>query len=123
MRTQLIIEDLQQAVHLGCSEEERAYPQIVSFHLALTLDASESMRSDRLSDTFDYVRAVSIIEELCSQSSFRLLERMCFAICQALFDVEKRITEIHVQATKRVTPLCSGICARLELCREDINHG
>jgi dihydroneopterin aldolase len=68
---------LQIAVHLGCSPEERASSQLVSFDIELLFKtAPEAMNSDNLDDTVCYATLAKAIKAYCQSKPFNLIEHL-----------------------------------------------
>ena len=114
----LTIEEVQQAVRLGCTTEERAFPQVVAITIELDVDADESCRSDRVSDTVDYVDVVAAVERLAAESEWKLLEKMSYDIAAEILAAFTLVERARVTSRKRILPQVSGITATVELDRD-----
>jgi len=77
----LIVSDLRIWVHLGCGEEEKFHPQLVSINLEFNFNAPPAaMITDNLEDTVCYLKAAEAIQSLCRDKRFNLIERLAYDI-------------------------------------------
>jgi dihydroneopterin aldolase len=77
----LSIHDLRIWVHLGCSDEEKFHPQMVSFSIDInfkTLPAGA--QTDSLQDTVCYLDLVTIITRQCQEKKFNLVEHLAKSV-------------------------------------------
>ncbi|MCB0329111.1 MAG: dihydroneopterin aldolase [Bdellovibrionales bacterium] len=111
------IEELQVSVRLGCTPEERAYPQIVRLDIQLLLNDPSSMRSDNLNDTVDYMSVLSAIEKVTAEGEFSLLEHLVYTLGTAILSLSPRLDAVTIAAQKRISPLAKGISFSAEIKR------
>ena len=72
-----MIADLRIWVHLGCSEQEKYNPQLVSFTLEFNFKSSpKAVASDQLDDTICYFEIAECVKKLCQQKQFNLIEHL-----------------------------------------------
>ena len=81
----LKIEGLNESVRLGCSDEERSFPQVVTIDIELEVALTECVKTDSIKDTLDYMEVAKTVETLTSECSWKLIEKMCFDIGKAIF--------------------------------------
>lgn len=77
MQQQMLVENYEVFVHLGCEPEERRYTQPV--RVSLTLDFSKPLPgalSDSLQDTVDYVALTRILKETAEKKEYKLIEHL-----------------------------------------------
>ena len=91
------------AYHGFFSEEERLGQRFV-LDLVLDADLRAAAASDRLADTVDYGRAVTIVAEVFTASRYHLLEGAARAVALALFDAFPPITSVEVTLRKPAPP-------------------
>jgi dihydroneopterin aldolase len=103
------IEDLRQSVRLGWTEEERAHPQIVTMNLRLEIPDEKASISDELSDTVDYTRVIGLIENLCTEISWRLLERMSRDIAGQILTNFRGVESVEISLRKNISTAAQGI--------------
>jgi dihydroneopterin aldolase len=62
-------------IHLGCSDEEKFYPQLISFNINLDFNSPpKGVSTDSLEDTICYLRLVEAIKAYCKNKRFNLIE-------------------------------------------------
>ncbi|NJL00381.1 MAG: dihydroneopterin aldolase [Spirulinaceae cyanobacterium RM2_2_10] len=103
--------------YTGLLPEERRLGQWFEVDLSLWLDLAPAAASDVIAETFDYVQAVTAVQELIQTQSFQLIETLAEAIAQ-LSLADPRIQQVRVQLTKLTPPIAnfSG-CVTVELTR------
>lgn len=98
---QIEVCDLRCRVRLGCTKEERAYPQEVSFTLRIALVDHTSVKSDALEDTIDYMRVFAEVEELCGAGEYKLVEKLAYDVGLALKSLSPSIEDVEVSVRKK----------------------
>lgn len=111
------IKDLRVPVKLGCTAEERAYPQIVVFNLEIICDLAKSVLSDRLEDTICYVKIIKNIESMASDQQWALVEKLCHDCAQMVLDVFAIAQTVKIEAEKRILANVSGFSVNYQLTR------
>ncbi len=109
----LIVSDLRAWVHLGCREEEKFHPHLVSIDIEFSFSAPPSaLVTDKLEDTVCYAEATKVIQALCQNKRFNLIEHLTHDIHQGisktLGDGASLISTIKVSLCK-VSPPVPGI--------------
>ena len=114
----MTIENYEIPVHLGCSQEERSLPQLVSFQIELSSPQnSTANKSDQLNDAICYASLCGIIGETVGTRHFHLLE---FLAQEVFNQVRKSVpanTHLVIQAHKLYPPidrLRGGVKYRIE---------
>jgi dihydroneopterin aldolase len=75
--SKLIIADLRLWVHLGCGEEEKLHPQMVSIDIEVIFkNPPKAVTTDYLEDTICYAQLVQKVKEVCAGGRFNLIERL-----------------------------------------------
>lgn len=103
------IDELQCGVRLGCTQEERAFPQLIEFNLVLKLASGESLRSDRLSDTVDYMAVISAVQHLAHEEEFALLEKLAARVGEEILALSDKVEAVWVEVKKRISPVTKQI--------------
>ncbi|TVZ52637.1 dihydroneopterin aldolase [Dokdonia sp. Hel_I_53] len=88
----------------GCLSEETAIGSDYNVDVEITAELSKSARSDKLSDTVDYVLLNRIVKEEMAIPS-ALLETVCERILVRFFDEEALIQEATVSVSKLNPPI------------------
>ncbi|SPR13135.1 dihydroneopterin aldolase [Orientia tsutsugamushi] len=106
----LVISDLRILVHLGCQEEERFYPQLVSVNIDFTFNSPPlGVITDRLEDTVCYLEVVQHIQSLVQNKQFYLIERLTrdiyITINNLLLHKQNIISYIKVAVHKVAPPV------------------
>lgn len=71
----LTISDLKLWVHLGCSDQEKYHPQLVSFDILIDFFQNpQAVLSDKLEDSVCYANITNIIKETISNKKYNLIE-------------------------------------------------
>jgi dihydroneopterin aldolase len=111
----IIVRALKARARLGCTAEERAYPQTVVIDLVLRLTpaATSSTVSDELSDTVDYMAVAAAVEATCQSGEWRLLEKMCRDIGVAVREVSPCVRSVDIAVRKNILPHADGVVCEL----------
>lgn len=112
------ISQLRVPVRVGCTDAERAYPQIITFDVTLRSSAAEAQRSDDLKDTVDYMQIISVIEQLAREHTWHLLEKLVTDQSKALLQNFSSVESVKLRATKNRFMQAQGISVSCELVRE-----
>lgn len=83
----------------GVHEEERLNEQEFRIDILAKFDASQSVKSDDLADTVNYVDFLAIAKEAVEQNSFYLIERLGSRIAERILD-DTRIASVEVTVHK-----------------------
>jgi 7,8-dihydroneopterin aldolase/epimerase/oxygenase len=90
--------------YLGVLPEERSLGQWFNVDLVIYLDLSKAGTSDRLSDTYDYSKAVATIQSYIQTSQVQLIESAAEAIA-AIVLATTIVQQVQVRLTKLVPPI------------------
>lgn len=112
------IKRLQTQVRIGCTEEERAFPQMIDFYLTLHIGDETSLSSDRLDDTVDYMQVIKAAANVATAKDFALVEHLVATVGKAVLDVSTKIDSVTVTASKRVSPVTECVCISADLTRD-----
>ena len=105
--------------HLGVSEEERAFPQLVEVDVELETDLGQPASSDDLAEGVDYAPIVERTREVVETGEHRLIESLAGAVADAVVDASGRVTAVVVRVRKLAVPLDIDMDhAEVELRRE-----
>ncbi|WP_417671518.1 dihydroneopterin aldolase [Roseibium sp.] len=99
------LEDLSFFAYHGVYDEEAKLGQ--RFHVDLTcwLDLSAACDSDDYDQTVCYGSLAKAVETAVTSTRFKLIERLASAVCEALFDTDKKIARVRVRIHKPGAPL------------------
>ncbi|MCB0333993.1 MAG: dihydroneopterin aldolase, partial [Bdellovibrionales bacterium] len=107
------IQNLRKRLKIGCTPEERAFPQMVAFDVALELDAPRSFETDDIVDTVDYMKVVEKIDLLCERGEWRLVEKLCYDFGREILSLSDKVREVTVRFTKFIVAESSGVTCEL----------
>lgn len=71
---QLRIHGLELWLRVGCTEEERAFPQRIELDVALELDLRKAGRTDDIAKSIDYAAVADALKKELTPKTFRLAE-------------------------------------------------
>jgi dihydroneopterin aldolase len=106
----LLISDLRIWLRLGYKEEERFYPQLVSFNIELIFKFPPvATTTDKLEDTVCYLEIVQNVKNLCQSKEFCLIEYLAAEIYRdinkTLEDKKHIISQVNVTICKMSPPI------------------
>ena len=96
------LKDLQAFCKLGTYDSERILGQCININIDLLLDLSIAAKSNKITDTINYVDVSLTIRELAQSKEFLLIENLAEEICQTLFDKFKILEGINLEITKSI---------------------
>ncbi|MDZ5761339.1 dihydroneopterin aldolase [Lyticum sinuosum] len=92
--------DLRVLVYIGCTQEERSNPQMISINIDLSFDISLlGADTDRLEDTVCYASIAKIVRDFCETKSFNLIENLGKSIYEEII----RNTDIHKNLINKIS--------------------
>lgn len=89
----------------GLFAEEAKLGQRFIVDLTCWADFEKATHSDDYEDTVCYGTLAKTVEAVVTQSRFNLLERLAGAICEAVFDMDAKISKITVKVNKPSAPV------------------
>lgn len=100
---QLILSGLEVWLKVGCTEEERAFPQRIEMDVTLELPLADAGKGDNLSASIDYAEACDLIRNTLGPRTFKLAE----AVAEQTADLllwKFKLTSVTVLVKKRALP-------------------
>ena len=113
----LMLHEIRQRVRIGCTPEERAWPQICSFNIELHFDMNTCALSDELSHTIDYMQVLTLLSDLAAEREWRLIESMNASICALLLERFYILQRVSVSVRKVIAENSSGVSCYYQLDR------
>ncbi|WP_430467116.1 dihydroneopterin aldolase [Winogradskyella ouciana] len=98
------VENIRVFAHHGCLREETAIGSDYRVDLEVKADLKPSSKSDKLSDTVDYVFLNKVVREEMAKPS-KLLETVAQRIIDKIFSEDKLVTKITVAVSKINPPI------------------
>ena len=91
----------------GVMEHETEVGQRFVIDLELSVDLSESLRTDRLSDTVSYSYVVATATAAFKNTNYKLLERAAGAVADSILVAFPRIDAVEVTVHKPHAPIAA----------------
>ena len=85
---------------IGCYDHERVEEGDLFINIAIDVDVTAAMRSDKLEDTIDYTALVTLCEEVAQVGRYHLLEALAGAIVDAIFQHYPLIHGMEIEIHK-----------------------
>ena len=96
----LSINDLRVWVHLGCSDEEKFHPQMVSFNIDINFThAPPGVNTDLLQDAVCYLNLVETVTQHCHKNRFNLIEYLAQSVHEKISD----LLALHINQLQSIT--------------------
>lgn len=103
------LENLSLQIKLGCTKEERAFPQEVRISVEFLFDGPpKGIISDGLEDTICYAEVCKALKDHCESREFKLIERLAFEAFGAVREVVRGRAKISL-AVHKVRPPVEGL--------------
>jgi dihydroneopterin aldolase len=109
----LTIKGLELFVCMGCTAEERAFPQKLLVDVDMELPLKKAGLSDDMKDTVDYADAALRIKKELEPKTYKLAEAMAEDIA-ALVRKRYKVKKVRVSVSKRILPGIDGFIVRIE---------
>lgn len=100
---QLILSGLDLWLKVGCSEEERAFPQRIEMDVTLHLPLADAGWGDNMAATVDYADACALIKKTLEPKTFKLAEAVAEQTADLLLGKYK-LKSVTVLVKKRALP-------------------
>ena len=110
----------------GVLEHESEVGQRFVIDLELSVDLSESSRTDKLADTVSYSNVVATATEAFKDTNYKLLERAAGAVADAILSAFPRISVVKVTVHKPHAPIAAifeDVGVVLIRTRQTAGHG
>ncbi len=91
----------------GVMQHEAEVGQRFVIDLRLSIDLSESSRTDKLADTVSYADVVRVAIAAFAYENYRLLERAAGAVAEAVLDAFPRVSAVTVTVHKPHAPIAA----------------
>lgn len=106
MRAKLRLYALELPVFIGLTSEERSRSQLIEFNLELSYsETPKACSSDEIVDTACYDDLAVLIESFVSGKKFKLIEKLCFELMEALKSHVKEASSIELEVKKLQPPI------------------
>lgn len=112
----IVIRDLTLMVNVGCTAEERSYPQRLTLDVEVELNTELAAKTGRLSETVCYMELSNSLRDLVKKQNWALIEQLAHDVCHLLFEKFPPVQQIRLNVKKYVLPEASWV--GLELIRK-----
>lgn len=99
--------------HHGVMKEEHRVGGRFEVDVAMELDVDEAAEHDDLSKTVDYERVYHDVQQIVTQNSFYLIERLALLIARIVLRNNPNVEHVEVTVRKSNPPV-GGPCDRAE---------
>jgi dihydroneopterin aldolase len=101
MKSKMVIQDFEVAVHLGCSPEEQKYLQPVRFDFEIQFQSEvKAMRTDSIIDAVDYTKLTTLMKSEAKKKNYHLVEHLNHEVLSALV---KHLQSLPLKADLRLS--------------------
>ncbi len=98
----IFINNFRQEVKIGVTEQERAFPQIISLNIELAGDFARAIATDDLSLTIDYTEVCQKITSYLINREWQLMEKFVYQLAVFISDLNPLIESVELKACKNV---------------------
>ena len=116
----LVLEHIRQRIRIGCTPEERSWPQLCCFNIELHFDMSTCAVSDDLNHTIDYMKVLALLEQLAAEHEWRLIESMSASICSHLLERFQILERVNLSVRKEIAENTIGASCHYQLERPSL---
>ncbi len=102
---------------VGCTPEERAFPQRLLLDVVLELPLAAAGRSDEMKHTVDYAAFLYRVKESLEGKSYRLIETIAEDAARLAL-AEKKVRAASVRILKRAVPGIDGAIVEIRRARK-----
>jgi dihydroneopterin aldolase len=89
---------------IGCSAEERAFPQRLLVSARLGVDTKRAASTKDLNDSVCYATVCALVREIGSSRPWVLVEELAETCAERLFESFHLISEVHLVIEKFILP-------------------
>jgi 7,8-dihydroneopterin aldolase/epimerase/oxygenase len=101
-KSRLSIKNLQLALNLGWTEQERAVQQTIQLAMLIEFNQPpQACQSDQLTDTICYANLIHLLQTELPKKSYRLIEHLGFAAYQLTKAYFPMAVQVNVNITKQ----------------------
>jgi FolB domain-containing protein len=104
-------------VRLGCSTEERAFPQKAVFDIDLFLDFERCIKTDDIKDTVNYIPIIQELQHTLADGEWRMIEKLSWDVAQFILGKSTELSKVRVRAKKNILAGCEGFSATVQIER------
>ncbi len=112
--TWVVLEDAKYSCRIGCTEQERAFPQQISVSLRVAIRNSELGKNYELCQTVCWESLNNLLGEMCESKPWILVEDLAEELSAKLFESYEQIVSLKIQLKKFPFPNVSWVGVEIE---------
>ena len=112
----IFLEEFQYSCCIGCSEEERAFPQTISLDATLRTDFSQVLSKLDLTQGIDWAELDALFSRIVAQQKWTLAEELADSLCMHVLGAFPAAKSIRLRLRK--SPFAHGKAVGVEIERE-----
>lgn len=116
----IIIKELELRVRIGCTPEERTFPQRLVLDVEVALDTREAARTGQLERTVCYAQVTDLIRRLVDQQSWPLIEQLGEDVVRTVHENFPPAVSTLVRIRKFVLPGTAWVGLELVRSRSEL---
>lgn len=123
MSDSITIEGMEFYAYHGVFPEEKKLGQKFIVDLVMDLDLRQAGKSDRLEDSINYPKVISLVESIVCSMQYNLLEALAEKIADEILEQFSRVQKIRVKVKKPHAPIpirFSWVAMEIERDRDGI---
>lgn len=99
---EIVLRDLKLAVCIGCTGDERAFPQLLTLQVAYQFDGRRAGNTDLVSDSIDYMEVADCLGSITSSRSWNTVEGLGATCINEMLARFPKIEGIKITIAKNV---------------------
>ncbi len=111
------ISDLMMYARIGCTGEERAFPQRLLLSADFTLDLRKAGQSGNLKETICYATLSEEFANLAAETEWILLEQLSEQLAQHTLTSYSQVTKVAISVKKFAVPSTAHVGVSIERSR------
>ena len=101
----IAINNLECFGHHGVYEKERIKGQKFIFDVLIEANVDAAGKTDSLEQSVDYVAVCELIQTVCTEKTFKLIEALAECICTKILLMSDRVEKVIVTVKKTEAPV------------------
>ncbi len=102
----IFLKGLRVSARIGCSKEERSFPQLLHIDAKMGLDIRKPSESGSIDDTVCYDKLRQLLIEEAGRQEWTLVEELAESLAQISLTTFKLADNILVKVSKNIFPDC-----------------
>jgi len=94
------LRELSLLVRIGCSKEERSFPQRLLANVHVACDTTRAAASSNLDDTVCYLKLRDRLQQMADENEWLLQEELAHDMCAMIFEEFPLALEVRIELEK-----------------------